>query len=154
MSYQLVQSDDNKVLMYVIIAAVVFFVFILPKLEKCYARDNAKIKEKFEMLTLGEKQNENIFKLDEQKCSKKCCAHVQWPVPHMNSPSDEWVGSNFMCNGGGNDGGCLCVKDKHLDHLADRGTNYKPCYHKSKKESKFKNMYRQDNLVLDNIKKM
>ena len=128
MSYQLVQSDDNKALMYVIIAAVVFFVFILPKLEKCYARDNSKIKEK--MRSLGSNAHKDILKMDKKRCAKECCAHTQWPVPHMPEVSKKYVGSNFMCNGGGTSGGCLCVEQEDVQHLASRGKNYKPCYHK------------------------
>ena len=128
MSYQLVQSDNNKVLLYVVIAAIVFFMFILPELEKCYARDNKIIQEK--MASLGAISNKNITKFDKLKCSRDCCLYSQWPVPHMpKKKSGKYVGSNLMCNGGVG-GGCLCVTDEQLHYLGQRGMNYKPCYGK------------------------
>ena len=59
---------NNKVLLYVVIAAIVFFMFILPELEKCYARDNKIIQEK--MASLGAISNKNITKFDKLKCLK------------------------------------------------------------------------------------
>ena len=128
MSYQLVQADDDKALTYVVVGAIIFFVFILPKLEECYVRDNSQIREKMKSLTSH--NNKNILNMDKKKCSKKCCAFTQWPVPHMPKTSDEYEGSNFFCNGGSSSGGCLCVTQEDLNYLAQRGKNYKPCYHK------------------------
>ena len=127
MSYQLVQSDNNKVLLYVVIAAIVFFMFVLPKLEECYARDNKIIQEKMASLTAP--SNNNILKIDKKKCSRDCCLYSQWPVPHMpKKKASKYVGSNLMCNGGVG-GGCVCVTDNDLDYLGQRGENYnyKPC---------------------------
>ena len=130
MSYQLVQADDNKALIYVIVGAIVFFVFILPKLEKCYARDNSQIKEKMKSLTSH--AHKDIVKMDKKKCAKECCAWTQWPVPHMPKTPDEYEGTNFMCNGGPG-GGCLCVTEKDREYLAKRAHNFLPCKKKQTK---------------------
>ena len=64
MFYQLVQTDDNKVLLYVIIIAFIFFTYVLPELEKCYARESAKMKEQME--SLMSRHNHNLLKMDKK----------------------------------------------------------------------------------------
>ena len=123
MSYQLQvsQPEDKNVIIYAIIIAVIFFCFILPKLEKKFNEEQTEIREKMESLTGGK-----IVKLDTNKCSRDCCLYTQWPVPHMpTKKSDKYVGTNFMCNGNG--GGCLCVSKKDREYLARRGQNFMPC---------------------------
>ena len=124
MSFQLdVAEPENKnVVLYAILIAVIFFVFILPKLEKTFAEEQAQIKEKMESLKGGK-----IIKFDENKCSRECCKWSQWPVSFMPDNKDnKYVGTNFMCNGG-KGGGCLCVTDKQREYLAKRAQNFRPC---------------------------
>tara|TARA_B100000524_G_scaffold333128_1_gene220768 strand:+ start:1708 stop:2130 length:423 start_codon:yes stop_codon:yes gene_type:complete len=127
MTFQLevVESENKKVVCYAIIIAVIFFVFILPRLERKFAQEQNQIKEKMESLKGG-----NILKLDKNKCSRDCCLHTQWPAPHMpHKKSGKYVGTNFMCNGG-TGGGCLCVTEEDREFLAKRGHNFLPCQNK------------------------
>ena len=124
MSFQLeiVEPENKNVVIYAIIIAVIFFVFILPRLEKKFAQEQNQIREKMESLKGG-----NILKLDRNKCSRDCCLHTQWPAPHMpEKKSDKYVGTNFMCNGGSG-GGCLCVSKDDREYLAKRAHNFLPC---------------------------
>lgn len=124
MSYQLQvsQPEDKNVIIYAIIIAVIFFCFILPKLERKFNEEQAEIREKMESLTGGK-----IVKLDTNKCSRDCCLHTQWPAPHMpKKKSDKYISTNFMCNGGVG-GGCLCVSKKDKNFLSKRGNNYIGC---------------------------
>ena len=121
MSYQLQGSEDNRVVLYAVVVAAVFLIFILPKLEKKFAQEESEVREKMESL-----RGSSIRKLDTNKCSRDCCLYTQWPVPHMpTKKSDKYVGTNFMCNGNG--GGCLCVSKKDREYLARRGQNFMPC---------------------------
>ena len=83
MNYQIVEKDNNQVLIYIVAIAVIFFMFILPKLEKCNAKEENEVKEKFEQLKFEEVENSKINKIDLKKRSKDCCLWEQWPVPHM-----------------------------------------------------------------------
>ena len=122
MSSQLESSSDNNIILYAVIIGVIFFCFVLPRLEKQYVKENRKLKEK--MVSL--KFNDKIRKLDTNKCSRECCNHTQWPVPHMPShKKGKYIGSNLMCNGNG--GGCLCVTKEDKEYLARRAHNFMPC---------------------------
>ena len=110
-----------NIVLYAVIAAVVFFIFILPRLEKKYVQEEEEFKE-----TMKSLKSNSIRKLDTNKCSRDCCLHTQWPAPHMpKRKSSKYIGSNFMCNGNG--GGCLCVTKKDKNYLARRGRNFMPC---------------------------
>ena len=124
MSFQLdvVDPENKNVIIYAIIIAVIFFVFILPRLEEKFAQEQKQIRENMESL-----KGDDILKFDRKKCSRYCCLHSQWPVPHIPSKkSDKYVGTNFMCNGGPG-GGCLCVTEKDREYLAKRAHNFLPC---------------------------
>jgi hypothetical protein len=115
-------ANSNNTLMYAVIIAIIFFVFILPKLEKKHVEEELVVKENMESL----KNSRTIRKLDTNKCSTDCCNHTQWPVPHMpNKKPSKYIGSNLMCNGNG--GGCLCVTKEDKDFLYKRGKNFLPC---------------------------
>ena len=123
MNLQLENSNDNNIILYAVIVGVIFFVFVLPRLEKRFAREDRKLKEKMESLANCTKK---IRKLDTNKCSRSCCRYTQWPAPHMPTLKDsKYVGSNLMCNGNG--GGCLCVTKEDKDYLARRAQNFNPC---------------------------
>ena len=121
MTFQLENSNENNIVLYAVIAAVVFFIFILPGLEKKYVQEEEQFKE-----TMKSLKSNSVRKLDTYKCSRDCCLHTQWPVPHMpKRKSSKYIASNFMCNGNG--GGCLCVTKKDKNYLARRGRNFMPC---------------------------
>ena len=127
----MMSGSNNEVLMYAIVLGAIFFLFVLPKIEKKYHQEEDEMIEKMTSL-INAKKNE-IKKLDRNKCSRDCCLHTQWPAPHMpEKKSDKYVGSNFMCNGNG--GGCLCVSKDDKDYLAKRGLNFRPCDKSSKSE--------------------
>jgi hypothetical protein len=68
------------------------------------------------------KEKSSVVKVDMNTCSRSCCKHTQWPVPHMKNEDKEHVGSNLMCNAG-NGGGCVCVNDADKTYLTSRGQN-------------------------------
>ena len=115
--------QKDTILVIGIIMAYVFFNNILPLLEKMFNKDHSDLKEKMEALSNPNKIN----KFDTKKCSKSCCLHTQWKIPHLKHEIPKgYVGSNFMCaNGSG--GGCLCVTKKDLKYLTERGDNKPPC---------------------------
>lgn len=62
-------------------------------------------------------------------CSKSCCSD-QWPVPFKMpvdkmtcGNTDEFVPSNYFCNNGWQDSGCLCLKKDQADFVNSRGQN-------------------------------
>lgn len=119
---------DNKVLLYVIIGAYIFFNFIMPRLE-CKNTDlSSKIREKLENISNSGSLKRND-KLDLNMCSKQCCKFTQWPVPNEITkgpiPQEklkDFVGSNYSCNFG-EGSGCLCVSKDSLKNIANRGGN-------------------------------
>ncbi len=74
-------------------------------------------------------KNTDIPKIDERICSKQCCKFIQWPVPfNTKNPivSDDvlqnFIPSNFACNGGEN-GGCVCLTKDDYNYLSEHGQN-------------------------------
>lgn len=67
--------------------------------------------------------------LNFNKCSPSCCKD-QWPVPFV-MPDDndkllcgaEYVPTNYSCNNGWQNGGCLCMTKRQSDFLQTRGEN-------------------------------
>jgi len=62
-------------------------------------------------------------------CSKSCCSQ-QYPPPFMTSldnfvcnSKDKFVPSNYVCNNGYQDTGCLCITEKQQQFLQNRGGN-------------------------------
>jgi hypothetical protein len=117
-------NDNNKVLIFSMLGAVVFFIFIMPMLDK--KRDNMT-KNIIENI---ENSSFNFIKgIDNNMCSKQCCKHTQWPVPHdikTKDMSDEdaakMIGSNMTCNYG-KGSGCVCFTKDNFNYLADRAGN-------------------------------
>lgn len=116
--YMQYQKEDNKI-MYAIIFGVIFFMFILPEMNKC--KCNCTTSEN--MSSLIDQEPDTIKKLDTNKCSKTCCLHTQWPVQHIPpNTNSKYVASNLMCNGN-NGSGCLCVTEDDKNYLTHRGLN-------------------------------
>jgi len=62
-------------------------------------------------------------------CSKSCCSE-QWPVPFkmpvdkmLCNSKDKFIPTDYMCNNGWQDGGCLCLKKEQGDFINSRGNN-------------------------------
>ena len=98
-----------------VLLIVVFFVFVMPMLEKSSAESKEDFANSMKQYMVPVKS-----KVDTLKCSTSCCNWTQWPVPHMKK-SDS-LATNLMCNRG--DGsGCVCAKKEDLDFLGKRGGN-------------------------------
>ena len=105
----LINSDDDRIIVFALIIGVLFFYFILPEVEIAYAQDESELMEL--MTNVGVHNN---------KCSRDCCRHTQWLPEDMKleDSKDGYVGSNLTC-----DSGCLCVKEEDLTNLSNRGGN-------------------------------
>ena len=116
-------SDKDTILVFGVILAFLFFTYIMPSLEKQFNKEKTSLKEGMEVIGNDNK----IDKFDLKQCSKNCCLHTQWSVPHLkNKPPKGYIGSNLMCaNGSG--GGCLCVTSKEMKNLEERGGNKREC---------------------------
>lgn len=119
---------DNKVLLYVIIGAYVFFTFIMPNVDKKHKDIRTRVKERLENISMDRKL-QNTDKLDLNMCSKQCCKFTQWPVsgdamggPIPKEQLEKYIGSNYSCNSGSGSG-CLCVSKESLVPLINRGGN-------------------------------
>ena len=114
--------NNNQVLVLVILGVIVFFIFILPMIDNKNKQATDKVKE-------GLNNTLEIKKLDKNVCSKQCCKHVQWPVPHDAKTKDmsdkeleKYISTNLSCNFGSGSG-CLCVTKDDFNYLANRGSN-------------------------------
>lgn len=130
--------ENNKTLMFVVLGAVLFFIFVLPLIDKMCEKEQTILKEKLKnissekMLThpnstyysLLDDNMGDIVKIDENRCSRYCCKHTQWPVPHelTNKATEEYIGTNLSCNFGANSG-CVCVTKDNFNYLSSRGNN-------------------------------
>jgi len=121
-------NSDNKVLLYVIIGAYLFFTFVMPNVDKKHKDIHTRVKEKLENIAMDKKLKDSE-KLDMNMCSKQCCKFTQWPIPGdaMNGPIpkeqlDKYIGSNYSCNFGSGSG-CLCVSKEDLEPVINRGGN-------------------------------
>ena len=116
-------GKNNMVLIYGIIMVIVFYVFIMPIIEKCYNDEKKILVEKLE--------NIMATKIDTNKCSKSCCINSGWKLPKELEPTDmsvdelkNYIPSNFSCNFGSNTGsGCVCVSKDDNELLGSRGGN-------------------------------
>jgi hypothetical protein len=134
MQYKIVQDDSDSIL-WLIIVVIIFFSLILPKIEKCNAKDNQNMLEKFASLNQKSRYGlSNCDKVDLNMCSPACCGS-QWPTgikitsPYM-SASDikkNFATSNYTCSGTGKGQGpgCVCIPKHEKKFLEDRGNNRK-----------------------------
>ena len=100
--------DNYNTLLLGIIAGIILYCYFMPTL-----------KENMASLT---GTNKGVETIDTNKCSRDCCRHVQWPVPHKDLKESEYVGTNLMCNGG-TGGGCVCMKKDDFAYLSERAGN-------------------------------
>ena len=114
----------NKSLFYAIIVGVIFFVVIMPLVEKCYNDEKNELVEKLENIM-------GSVKIDTNKCSRACCVNSGWELPADLKAKDmspeeikKYIPTNFSCNlGSNNGGGCVCVTKPDYDVLSARGSN-------------------------------
>jgi len=131
--------NNNTVLLLIIIGAVIFFLFIMPMVDKDYNNEQTEskvikeikeIKENFySNINFQNNDDKNLVKIDKEKCSRNCCGITQWPVPsemvNNSIPQDEmknYIPSNFSCNFG-DASGCVCLTQKDSDYLNNHGNN-------------------------------
>lgn len=110
----------NNQSMVILVGVLVFFLVIMPLLEEKNRSEKERFTNKVDTAkyTIGDK-----FKLDTKECSKDCCKHVQWKVPHMpESKRENVLGTNLMCNHGVG-GGCVCAEKDDIKFLTNRGDN-------------------------------
>jgi hypothetical protein len=72
---------------------------------------------------------DNKFMFQNNVCSKLCCS-PQYPTPfnqtidHMTAGNtDDFVPSNYTCNNGWQNTGCLCLTNDQSNFLKNRGGN-------------------------------
>jgi hypothetical protein len=114
--------NNNHTLVLIILGIIIFFVFILPIIDNKNKQSINKIKESLS-------NTSEQLKLDKNICSKQCCKHVQWPVPHdaitkeiSDKDMEKYIGTNLTCNLGSGSG-CLCVTKDDFNYLSNRGSN-------------------------------
>jgi hypothetical protein len=111
-------------LIYAILIAIVFFLCVMPMIEKYYKLENKALVEKLENAVMP-------LKVDTHKCARSCCVNSGWPVPDEvldkdipESEMKDYIPTNYSCNFGSNNGsGCLCVTKQDVDYLGSRGGN-------------------------------
>ena len=113
---------NNNILILVILGAVIFFVFIMPLLDKIHTKEETNLKEHLN-------NTDPAIKIDKNMCSKQCCKFTQWPVPHdLNDkqiPKEQlknYIGSNLSCNFG-TGSGCVCFSKEDFNYLANHASN-------------------------------
>jgi hypothetical protein len=118
------KTTNNNVLIFVILGAFIFFVFIMPILDKNNTIEENNIKE--HLLNINAPEPVKIY---ENICSRECCKFAQWPLPPelmektmSKKLSDNYIGSNMSCNGG-DKGGCVCFSKDNFNYLSQRGGN-------------------------------
>lgn len=112
MPFKLVDANSN---MSIIMIIVVFFIFIMPMLEKKYSNEKEDFSNCLKNYLIPVSN-----KIDTLKCSRDCCNHIQWPVPHMKKNKN--LATNIMCNRG-NGSGCVCMNKSNINFLSNRGGN-------------------------------
>lgn len=115
-------SEDNIILVFSIFFAILFFIFLLPKIEKNNINERNKLQEDFANI------NVDVVKIDQNICSKQCCKFNDWPIPFQTvNPNidpailEKYIGSNMSCNNGPDGGGCVCFTKEDSNYLTNHG---------------------------------
>lgn len=114
----------NNFLIYAVVIALVFFLFIMPMLEASHNKEKNEIVEKLENVMIP-------LRIDTNKCSRSCCVNSGWPLPKELTEKDmsadelkNYIPTNLSCNlGSNNGGGCVCVKKEDYEILGSRAGN-------------------------------
>jgi len=111
--------NPNQTLIIAIIGIILFFVFILPMIEKQYEKEIQKFTDLNDF---------SILPIDQTKRDEQCCFtnFTQWPVPKnliekTKMTEDElkkYVPTNFSSGSK-----CLCITQDQVDYLVKRGGN-------------------------------
>ena len=125
-------GKNNLFLITSIVFIFIFFICVMPNIEKCYNDESKELLEKFsDIMTV---------KIDTNLCSRSCCKNSGWPLPKELQPTDispdelkNYIPSSFSCNLGSNigrsgssgsgSGGCVCVTKNDYELLGSRGNN-------------------------------
>lgn len=91
-----------------IIVGLIFYLYVMPTIK--------------ENMTEVEGDTKSVLKVDTNSCSRDCCKHSQWPVPHQTNNDKDHVSTNLMCNAG-NGGGCVCLNKNEFEYLSSRAEN-------------------------------
>ena len=102
--------------------------------ESAHVDKDLKIPYKYKNATYGDNYfiddgADGTFGLTSSLCSKSCCAQ-QYPLP-FDLPDDllirnsgvKYVSTNYTCNNGFQDTGCVCMTEEQLNFLSKRGNN-------------------------------
>ena len=121
------KNNSNLSLIITIVLIFIFFFIILPIFDNFYNVN--------EQLTNTLSENNNLLfpnnsigipKLDNNKCSKKCCdLSSQWKLPSNLFNNDQidyskFIPSNISCNSNDTTG-CLCMTKTDMNFLQTRG---------------------------------
>ena len=117
----------------IFIIFIIFIVYYITSTQTCdnfqnNITENLLDIPKYETVLKYEKvcDNEDIFKLDNNICSRKCCGINQYLTDELKNIDDntkereKYIGSNFSCNFG-NTSGCLCISKDDYKILNQRG---------------------------------
>ena len=123
---KILNNQDNQIIFYSVILTFIFFLIIMPYIEKCYNDDKKELRENLENIL-----NKSIFPIDTNKCSRACCKNSGWALPEELINNDiapeelaTYVPNNFSCmNGPNNRSGCLCVTQTDLNYLTNKAGN-------------------------------
>jgi len=141
MAYQLIKAEesDNTFLILAILIGILIIFVIYPNIMSQNQNEGFQIDQQVNKILTDaiksaepEKEktvNTDVPKIDQRICSKQCCKFTQWPVPfNTRNPIvkddvlNNFIPSNFACNGGEN-GGCVCLTKDDYNYLSEHGQN-------------------------------
>jgi hypothetical protein len=130
MAYQLIKAEDsdNTFLILAILIGILIIFVIYPNIMSQNHSEGFQIDQQVNKI-LTDTINKDVPKIDQRICSKQCCKFIQWPVPfNTKNPIvkddvlNNFIPSNFACNGGEN-GGCVCLTKDDYNYLSEHGQN-------------------------------
>jgi hypothetical protein len=132
MAYQLIKAEDsdNTFLILSILIGILIIFVIYPNIMSQNHSEGFQIDQQVnKILTDTINKEKDVPKIDQRICSKQCCKFIQWPVPfNTKNPIvkddvlNNFIPSNFACNGGEN-GGCVCLTKDDYNYLSEHGQN-------------------------------